>query len=106
MFGSEVAKLALSKSLPYLPISTQFVSARGCFSLENYLNQVVVWTSGDAGFTFIDCLGLADDEGGKITEISLLDIHFKPLWQKFMEVSLSLSLSLSLCFLHTHTHMH
>uniref|UniRef100_A0A7N2LDX6 ADP-ribosyl cyclase/cyclic ADP-ribose hydrolase n=1 Tax=Quercus lobata TaxID=97700 RepID=A0A7N2LDX6_QUELO len=45
------------KSLPYLPIR----------------------------FTFIDCLGLADDEGGKITKISLLDIHFKPLWQKFME---------------------
>ena len=79
------------KSLPYLPVCTQFVSARGCSSLENYSNQVFVWTSGDAGFTFIDCLGLADDEGGKITEISLLDIHFKPLWQKFMEVSLSVS---------------
>ncbi|XP_050281499.1 TMV resistance protein N-like [Quercus robur] len=73
------------KSLPYLPLSTQYVSARGCSSLENYSNQVVVWTSGDAGFTFINCLGLADDEEGKIAEISLLDIHFQPLWQRFME---------------------
>ncbi|XP_030962619.1 uncharacterized protein LOC115983903 isoform X3 [Quercus lobata] len=73
------------KSLPYLPLSTQYVSARGCSSLENYSNQVVVWTSGDTGFTFINCLGLADDEEGKIAEISLLDIHFQPLWQRFME---------------------
>ena len=83
------------KSLPYLRLRTQFVSARGCSSLENYSNQVVVWTSGDAGFTLINCLGLADDEEGKIAEIYLLDIHFQPLWQRFMEVSLSLSLSLA-----------
>ena len=44
-----------------------------------------------AGFTFINCLGLADDEEGKIAEISLLDMHFQPLWQRFMKVSLSLS---------------
>ena len=51
------------KSLPYLPMSIQFVSERGCISLENYKNQVVVWTLGEAGFTFIDCLDLTDDEG-------------------------------------------
>ena len=76
------------KSLSFLPLSTQFVSAQGCTSLKDYSNQVVVWTSGEAGFTFINCLSLGDDEG-KIAEFSLLDIHFQPLWQRYMEVSLS-----------------
>ena len=85
------------QSLPHLPLSTQFVSARGCTSLENYSNQVVVWTSGEARFTIINCPGLADDEDGKIAEVSSLDIHSQPLWlwQRYVEVSLSLSLSLS-----------
>ena len=88
------------QTLPHLPLSTQFVSARGCTSLENYSNQVVVWTSGEERFTIINCLGLADDEDGKIAEVSSLDIHFQPLWlwQRYVEVSLSLS--------HTHTHTH
>nr|POE79191.1 disease resistance-like protein csa1 [Quercus suber] len=75
------------QSLPHLPLSTQFVSARGCTSLENYSNQVVVWTSGEARFTIINCLGLADDEDGKIAEVSSLDIHFQPLWlwQRYVE---------------------
>ena len=82
------------KSLPFLPVSTQFVSAQGCTSLKDYSNlkeysnQAVVCTSGEAGFTFINCLSLGDDEG-KIAEVSLLDIHFQPLWQRYMEVSLS-----------------
>nr|POE69813.1 disease resistance-like protein csa1 [Quercus suber] len=76
------------QTLPHLPLSTQFVSARGCTSLENYSNQVVVWTSGEARFTIINCLGLADDEDGKIAEVSSLDIHFQPplwLWQRYVE---------------------
>ena len=76
------------KSLPYIPMSTQFVSAQGCTSLENYSNQVVVWTSGVAGFTIINCLGLAEDEDGKIAEVSLLDIPL--FWQRYVKVSLSL----------------
>ena len=87
------------QSLPYLPLSTQFVSAQGCTSLENYSNQVIVWTSGAARFTFINCHGLADDEG-KIDDVPLLNIHFQSLWQRYMEVSLSLSLSLSLACTH------
>ena len=90
------------QSLPYLPLSTQFVSARGCTSLENYSNQVVVWSSDETVFTFINCLDLADDEEGKTVDVSLKDIHFQALWQRYIEVSLSLSLSLS----HTHTHTH
>ena len=81
------------QSLPYLPLSTQFVSAQGCTSLENYSNQVVVWTSDAARFTFINCHGLADDEDGKIADVPLLNIHFQSLWRRYMEVSLSLSLS-------------
>uniref|UniRef100_A0A7N2LDE7 Uncharacterized protein n=1 Tax=Quercus lobata TaxID=97700 RepID=A0A7N2LDE7_QUELO len=61
------------QSLPYLPLSTQFVSAQGCTSLENYSNQVIVWTSGAARFTFINCNGLADDEG-KIADDQILQI--------------------------------
>ena len=38
------------KSLPHLPLSTKFVSARGCISLENYSYQA------DAGFPIIDSL--------------------------------------------------
>ena len=103
------------QSLPYLPSSTNFVMARGCTSLENYSKKVVGWTSGETGLTFINCLSLVEeedeitevsllgslleDEGSKSTEVSLLDIHFQPLWQRYMEVSLSLSLS------HTHTHI-
>ena len=88
------------QSLPYLPLSTQFVSAQGCTSLENYSNQVVVWTSDAARFTFINCHGLADDEEGKIADVPFLNTHFKSLWQRYMEVSLSLSLSLSLMCVH------
>ena len=95
------------QSLPNLSSSTIFVMARGCTSLENYSNnKVVVWTSGETGFTCINCLGLVEDEeskitevslldslvkyeGGKITEGSLLDIHYQTLWQRYMEVSLS-----------------
>ncbi|KAG7940992.1 hypothetical protein I3843_16G015300 [Carya illinoinensis] len=56
------------KSLQNLPISTQLVMARECTSLENYSGQVVVWTSGEAGFTFINCLSLANDEECKVGE--------------------------------------
>lgn len=38
------------KSLPHLPLSTKFVSARGCISLESYSYQT------DAGFPIIDSL--------------------------------------------------
>ena len=38
------------KSLPHLPLSTKFVSTRGCISLENYSYQA------DAGFPIIDSL--------------------------------------------------
>ena len=84
------------QSLPYLPLSTQFVSAQGCTSLENYSNQVVIWTSDAARFTFINRHGLADDDEGKIADVPLLNTHFQSLWHRYMEVSLSLSLSLSL----------
>ena len=84
------------QSLPYLPLSAQFVSAQGCTSLENYSNQVVVWTSGAARFTFINCHGLADDKGGIIADVTLQNMPLQSLWQRYMEVSLSLSLSLSL----------
>ena len=85
-------ELRLLECNEYLPLSTQFVSAQGCISIKNYSNQVVVWTSDAARFTFINCHGLADDEKGKIG-VPLLNIHFQSLWQRYMEVSLSLSLS-------------
>ena len=101
------------QSLPYLPLSTKYVMARGCTSLENYSNKVVVWTSGETGFTFINCLSLLEDvedkitedflldsllkdDRSKITEVSLPDIYFQPLWQRYMEVTLSFSHSHSL----------
>ncbi|KAG6671640.1 hypothetical protein I3842_16G013700 [Carya illinoinensis] len=68
------------RSLPSLPVSTQIVMARGCNSLESYSNQIVVWTSSETGFTMINCLSLADNED-KFGEVSLLDVHFQPLWQ-------------------------
>jgi Leucine-rich repeat (LRR) protein len=94
------------RSLPCLPLSTNFVMARGCTSLESYSNKVVVWTSCETGFTLINCLrlvedeegkitdvvlldSLLEDEGGKITEGTLPDMHFRPLWQRYMEVSLT-----------------
>ena len=77
------------KSLPHVLLSARFVSVQGCTSLENYLNQVVVWTSRVAGFTIITCLGLAEDEDGTVAEVSLLDIH--PLWRRYVKVSLPLS---------------
>ena len=85
------------QSLPHVPLSTRLVSVQGCTALENYSNQVVVWTLGVAGFTIITCLGLAEDQDGTIAEVSLLDIHL--LWQRYVKVSLSLSLV-------THTHEH
>ncbi|XP_050282604.1 uncharacterized protein LOC126723302 isoform X6 [Quercus robur] len=71
------------KSLPNVPLSTRLVSVQGCTALENYSNQVVVWTLGVAGFTIITCLGLAEDEDGTIVEVSLLDIHL--LWQRYVK---------------------
>jgi Leucine-rich repeat (LRR) protein len=115
------------KSLTNIPLSTQYVMARECTSLENYSNQVIVWTSGESGFTFINCLSLGDneecnmsdinlesgftsinclsfgdDEECQIFDVKLLDVHFQPLWQRYMKVSLSLSLSLSLLYTDTH----
>jgi hypothetical protein len=97
------------KSLTNIPLSTQYVMARECTSLENYSNQVTVWTSGESRFTFINCLSLGDNEECKLSvpnqlkliheQLNLQNIHLQPLWQRYMEdqmVSLSLSLSLSL----------
>ena len=56
------------RSFPYLPLGTRHVMARGCTSLENYSNKVVVWTSGEVGFTFINCLSLLKDDKGKSTD--------------------------------------
>ena len=83
----------------------KYVMARGCTSLENYSNNSVVWTSGETGLAFINCLSFLEDEegkitegflldsllenGGKITGNSLPDLHFQPLWQSYMEVFLS-----------------
>nr|XP_023879432.1 TMV resistance protein N-like [Quercus suber] len=89
------------QSLSCLSLSTKYVMARGCTSLENYSNNSVVWTSGEAGLTFINCLSFLEDEEGKITEGFLLDsllenggkiiensspdILFQPFWQSYME---------------------
>jgi Leucine-rich repeat (LRR) protein len=88
------------ESLANIPLSTQSVMARHCTSLINYSNQIIVWTSGEPGLTFINCLNSADDidEESIGSELSLRDVHFKPLLQRYMEVSLSLSL------IHIHTH--
>lgn len=83
------------QALPNLPLSTQFVIARGCASLQNY-NEVVECTPGEVGYTFINCLSLVEDKECKIMEVSLQYIHFQPLWQIYIEVT---SLSLT----HTHT---
>ena len=58
-------------------LSLKYVLAQGCTSLENYSNNSVVWTSGEAGFTFINCLSFLEDEEGKITEGFLLDSLLK-----------------------------
>ncbi|XP_059453463.1 TMV resistance protein N-like [Corylus avellana] len=75
------------ESLANIPLSTQSVMARHCTSLINYSNQIIVWTSGEPGLTFINCLNSADDidEESKGRELSLRDIHFKPLLQRYME---------------------
>ena len=86
------------QALPNLPLSAQFVMARGCASLQDY-NEVFVWTPGETGYTFINCLSLVEDKECKIMEVSLQDIHFQPLWKIYMEVT-----SLSLTHTHTHTH--
>ncbi|XP_057952416.1 TMV resistance protein N-like [Malania oleifera] len=78
-------KCSMLQSLPYLPLSIKLVMARGCTSLENYSNRFIVWTSGETGFTIIDCLEDAEDEEYQISPISLLDMHLQPLWQKYME---------------------
>lgn len=74
--------------------------------MENYSNNSVVWTKGEAGLTVINCLSFLEDEEGKITESFLLDslleknggkltenylpdILFQPFWQSYMEVFLS-----------------
>ena len=85
------------QALPNLPLSAQFVMARGCASLQNY-NEVVVWTSGVTGYTFINCLSLVKEQECKIIEVSLQDTHFQPLWQIYMKVITYLSLT------HTDTH--
>ncbi|KAL0017104.1 hypothetical protein SO802_004173 [Lithocarpus litseifolius] len=72
------------QALPNLPLSAQFVMARGCASLQNY-NEVVVWTPGETGYTSINCLSLVEDKECKIMEVSLQEIHFQPLWQIYME---------------------
>ncbi|KAG6625154.1 hypothetical protein CIPAW_16G076500 [Carya illinoinensis] len=89
--------------LPNLPSTTQFVMARECTSLQNYSNQVVVSTSGGGEFTVMNCLSLAGREEDILSEVSLLDTHFQPLW---MEVSLSLSLSLSLIYIYIYINKH
>jgi hypothetical protein len=108
-----VDKCSRLKSLTNIPLSTQYVMARECTSLENYSNQVTVWTSGEAGFTFINCLSLGDDEDEDEDcnisipnqfelvrkQLNLQNIHLQPLWQRYVEeqmVSLSLSPSVSL----------
>ncbi|XP_040998845.1 disease resistance protein RPP2B-like isoform X4 [Juglans microcarpa x Juglans regia] len=69
--------------LPNLPSSAQFVMARECTSLQNYSNQVVVSSSSGGEFTVINCLSLAArEEDILISEVSLLDIHFQPLWME------------------------
>lgn len=85
-------------SMPKLPLGIQFVMARECISLEDYLGHVVVFTSSRTGFTIINCLHLAENEEWEGSEVSLPDISFQPFWQSYMEVSLSL--------LHTHLHVH
>ncbi|XP_059453460.1 uncharacterized protein LOC132183999 [Corylus avellana] len=60
--------------------------ARGCNLLENYSNQVIVWTSGETGFTFINCLSsVNDEEESKCRRLCLLKMHFLPLLQIYME---------------------
>ena len=92
------------QSLSCPSLSMKYVMARGCTSLENYSNNSVVWTSGEAGLAFINCLSFLEDEegkitegflldsllenGGKIIENSLPDIHFQPFWQSYMEAFL------------------
>ncbi|XP_042965647.1 TMV resistance protein N-like isoform X1 [Carya illinoinensis] len=68
--------------LPNLPSTTQFVMARECTSLQNYSNQVVVSTSGGGEFTVMNCLSLAGREEDILSEVSLLDTHFQPLWME------------------------
>ncbi|KAF5445006.1 hypothetical protein F2P56_034090 [Juglans regia] len=69
--------------LPNLPSSAQFIMARECTSLQNYSNQVVVSSSSGGEFTVINCLSLAArEEDILISEVSLLDIHFQPLWME------------------------
>ncbi|XP_040997960.1 TMV resistance protein N-like isoform X1 [Juglans microcarpa x Juglans regia] len=68
--------------LPNLPSTTQFVMARECTSLQNYSNQIVVSTSGGGEFTVINCLSLAASEEDILSEVSLLDRHFHPLWME------------------------
>ena len=80
------------QSLPDLPLSVGFVSARGCPLLEKYSNQRVPWTSGETGFTMVYCDSKDDDIEHssafiRIPSLSYDDID--PVFERFVMVSLS-----------------
>ncbi|XP_050254791.1 disease resistance-like protein DSC1 [Quercus robur] len=72
------------QSLPNLPLSVGFVTARRCPLLEKYSNQFAVWTSGETGFTLVDC----DKAEGLTTPIPIPCLPYNdldPLFERFVE---------------------
>ena len=77
------------QSLPDLPLSVEFVSARGCPLLEKYSNQRVAWTSGETGFTEVYC-DSKDDGPFALIRFPILSYHdFDPVFERYVMVSLS-----------------
>ncbi|KAF3957222.1 hypothetical protein CMV_017747 [Castanea mollissima] len=72
------------QSLPNLPLSVGFVTARRCPLLEKYSNQVAVWTSGETGFTVVDC-DKAEDLTTPIPIPSFPYDEFDPLFERYVK---------------------
>ncbi|KAL4594440.1 hypothetical protein ACB092_12G021100 [Castanea dentata] len=72
------------QSLPDLPLSVGFVSARGCPLLEKYSNQRVVWTSGETGFTMVYCDSKDDGPFAPIRFPSFPYYSFDPVFERYV----------------------
>jgi Leucine-rich repeat (LRR) protein len=83
------------QSLPVLPLSIGFLTIKRCPLLENYSNQIVVWTSGETGFTIVNSY-CGDDALCRLPSSPYEDCE--TFFERHMEVTHFLS--------HTHEHTH
>ncbi|XP_065622349.1 disease resistance protein RUN1 [Quercus suber] len=88
---SKLKSLTLSdcsrlQSFANLPLSLVFLTARRCPLLEKYSNQFVLWTSGETGFTVVDCDNQMDEDRIAPVRIPSLPYNdFDPFFERFVE---------------------